>query len=357
VGFFLPFPEAIDENMNKTLHNYTYQGALTLESGKSIRDFNLAYTTIGNFNPGKDNVVWIFHAMTANSDPADWWPGMVGDGKLFNPADHFIICVNMPGSCYGSVNPLSVNPETGSPYYRDFPFFTPLDMARAFDQLRIHLGIESILLGIGGSMGGQQLIAWATLHPKLFRHIVPIATNAFHSPWGKAFNASQRMSIEADPSWREDGPEAGLQGMKVARSIALISYRHYEIYGKTQHDEDKALENSRSESYQRYQGEKLAKRFNALSYYMLTKSMDSHHLGRGVFEAEEMLERVQSKCLVIGISSDLLYPVCEQEFLVKHIPGAELAIIDSFYGHDGFLLEDEKLNALLKPFLQIQPTT
>lgn len=337
--------------MIKTLHNYTFSGTLKLESGKHIRDFNLAYTTIGALNSAKDNVVWIFHAMTANSDPSDWWPGMVGAEKLFNPGEHFIICVNMPGSCYGSVNPLSVNPDTGSVYYRDFPFFTPLDMAVAFDQLRQHLGISSIYLGIGGSMGGQQLIAWATRQPSLFSYIVPIATNAFHSPWGKAFNASQRMAIEADPSWTENRPEAGMTGMKVARSIALISYRHYEIYGKTQHDADKALEHSRSESYQKYQGEKLAKRFNALSYYMLTKSMDSHHLGRGGIEAEEALQRVVSRCLVIGISSDLLYPVCEQEFLAQYIPGAELAIIDSFYGHDGFLLEDEKLNALLIPFL------
>jgi homoserine O-acetyltransferase len=337
--------------MNKTLHNYTFSGSLKLESGKTIRDFNLAYTTIGALNPAKDNAVWIFHAMTANSDPADWWPGMVGEGKFFNADEHFIICVNMPGSCYGSVNPLSINPDTDIPYYRNFPFFTPLDMALAFDQLRDHLGISSIYLGIGGSMGGQQLIAWATRQPDLFRYIVPIATNAFHSPWGKAFNASQRMAIEADPSWQDGNPEAGMAGMKVARSVALISYRHYEIYGKTQHDSDKALENTRSESYQKYQGEKLARRFNALSYYMLTKSMDSHHLGRGVFEAEEMLERIVSKCLVIGISSDLLYPVCEQEFLAKHIPGSQLAIIDSFYGHDGFLLEDEKLNTLLIPFL------
>jgi homoserine O-acetyltransferase len=142
-----------------------------------------------------------------------------------------------------------------------------------------------------------------------------------------------------------------MEGLKVARSIALLSYRHYETYGKTQEDTDKALENTRSESYQRYQGEKLAKRFNALSYYMLTKSMDSHHMGRGVLEAEEMLAGIQSRCLVIGISSDILYPVSEQRFLAAHIPGAKLEIMESFYGHDGFLLEDDKLNAMLTAFL------
>ncbi len=333
--------------MNKTLNTYHFKGLLALESVRTIQDFKLAYTTLGELSPNKDNVVWIFQAMTANSDPSDWWAGMVGEGKFFDPRKYFIICVNMPGSCYGSVNPLDNNVETGRPFFQDFPFFTPMDMARSYEQLRLSLGISEIFMGIGGSMGGQQLVAWACLQPSLFKFLVPIATNAFHSPWGKAFNASQRMCIEADPTWKEKSPAAGMEGLKVARSIALISYRHYDTYGQTQEDHDKAIENTRSESYQKYQGEKLAKRFNALSYYMLTKSMDSHHLGRGVLEAEEMLERINATTLVIGISSDLLFPVSEQRFLAKHIPGARLEVITSIYGHDGFLIEHEKLNELL----------
>ncbi|MFM1794227.1 MAG: hypothetical protein RL642_612, partial [Bacteroidota bacterium] len=308
--------------MNKTTTTYYYKGTLNLESGKSIADFPLAYTTIGELNKDKDNVIWIFHAMTANSDPSDWWEVMVGEGKFFDPEQYFIVCVNMPGSCYGSVSPLSINPQTGTPYYQSFPFFTPLDMVRSYDQLRKHLGIEKIYMGIGGSMGGQQLLAWACEQPDLFTYIVPIATNAFHSPWGKAFNASQRMCIETDPSWKEESPTAGMEGMKVARSVALISYRSYDTYQKTQEDADKAIEFTRSESYQRYQGEKLAKRFNALSYYMLTKSMDSHHLGRRETEAREQLAQIKSIAMVIGISSDLLYPVHEQSFIAEHIPGA-----------------------------------
>lgn len=340
--------------MNKTTSIYYYKGALALESGKSINDFPLAYTTIGELNQEKDNVIWIFHAMTANSDPSDWWNGMVGEGKFFNPDQYFIICVNMPGSHYGSVCPLTTNPNNNLPYYHEFPFFTPLDMTRAYDQLRKYLGIEKILLGIGGSMGGQQLLAWACEQPSLFKFIVPIATNAFHSPWGKAFNASQRMCIETDPTWKEQSPSAGMEGMKVARSVALISYRTYDTYDKTQQDDDKVIEFTRSESYQKYQGEKLAKRFNALSYYMLTKSMDSHHLGRGNIEAEERLSNIQAKTLVIGISSDILYPLNEQQFIVDHIPGAKLEILDSFYGHDGFLLENEKLTTILTNLLNQQ---
>ena len=333
--------------MEKKKHTYHHQGNLELESGKSIRDFNLTYTTIGKLSEKKDNVVWIFHGMTANSDPSEWWPGMVGEHTFFDPARFYIICVNMPGSCYGSVGPLDINPETGKQYLQSFPFFSSLDMAHAFDALRNHLKIQKIFMGIGASMGGQQLLSWATEQPNLFEYIVPIATNAFHSPWGKAFNASQRMCIEVDHTWKSNNSESGLDGMKVARSLALISYRHYDTYDLTQQDSDKAIENTKSESYQRYQGEKLAKRFNAISYYMLTKSMDSHHLGRGILDAESMLAKIKSKTLVIGISNDLLFPVKEQAFLAAHIPGATLEVIDSTYGHDGFLLENEHITTLL----------
>jgi len=334
--------------MSISTMTYQVKGEFQLESGRSIHDLQLSYTTLGTLSPSKDNVIWIFHAMTANSNPTEWWPGMVGQGKFFDPNNYFIICVNMPGSCYGSTGPLDIDPVTGKPYHKSFPFFTSLDMARSFQALKNHLGIEKIYLGIGGSMGGQQLLSWACMEPELFDYIVPIATNAFHSPWGKAFNASQRMCIEADPTWKEDHPDAGKEGMKVARSIALISYRHYETYWSTQQDDKSTLDHYKSESYQRYQGEKLAKRFNAYSYYVLSKSMDSHHLGRGVESAEKMLANIKSNSLTIGISSDILFPVKEQEFIAAHIKKGSLEIIDSNYGHDGFLLEDEKITMLLK---------
>ena len=334
--------------MEINTNTYEVEGAFQLESGKQIHGLHLTYTTIGKLTATKDNVVWIFQAMTANSNPAEWWPGMVGEGKFFDPEKFFIICVNMPGSCYGSTGPLDINPETGKPFYKSFPFFTSLDIARSFQLIKNSLGIEKIFMGIGGSMGGQQLLSWACMEPTLFQYIVPIATNAYHSPWGKAFNASQRMCIEIDPTWNEDDEDAGKEGLKVARSIALISYRHYDTYGNTQQDEFTHYENFRSESYQRYQGEKLAKRFNAYSYYMLTKTMDSHHLGRGDVDACEKLAQIKSRCLVIGISSDILFPVSEQQFIAQHIKNASLEIIDSVYGHDGFLLENETITALLE---------
>ncbi|MBL7752025.1 MAG: alpha/beta fold hydrolase, partial [Chitinophagaceae bacterium] len=182
---------------------FHYEQPFMLESGQTLSGYHLAYTTLGEMNSTQSNVVWIFHALTANSDPAEWWPGLVGEGKLFDPKNHYIICVNMPGSCYGSIGPLEKNPQSGKPWYHGFPLFTTRDMIRAYQPLCKALGIGKIHIGLGGSMGGQQLLEWAIEEPERFEHIIPIATNAQHSPWGIAFNASQRMCIENDPTWKE----------------------------------------------------------------------------------------------------------------------------------------------------------
>jgi homoserine O-acetyltransferase len=333
-------------------HIFTYDQPFQLQSGKVLSRYHLAYTTHGELNNDGDNVIWVFHALTANSDPAEWWSGLVGAGKCFDPAHHFIVCVNMPGSAYGSISPIDQNPVGSEPFYHDFPWFTTRDMVRAYEPLRHFLGIKKIRVGIGGSMGGQQLLEWAIETPDLFDAIIPIATNAYHSPWGIAFNSSQRMAIEADESWKEKNKEAGREGLKVARSIALLSYRHYEAYRIRQSEiSAENLGPYKSESYQRYQGEKLAKRFNAFSYYFLTKGMDAHNLGRGRGELAEVLQSIQAKTLVIGIVSDLLFPISEQRFLSSKIPCAEIAEIDSLYGHDGFLLEYEKLTTVILQFL------
>jgi homoserine O-acetyltransferase len=324
----------------------------TLESGYQMPGYHLAYTTLGVANQDKSNVVWVFHALTANSDPAEWWPGLIGEGKLFDPAEYFIVCVNMPGSSYGSIGPFDLDPLGNEPYYHDFPFFTPRDMIHSYGFLREHLGIKKIKIGIGGSMGGQQLLEWAIEEPGLFEYIIPIATNAQHSPWGIAFNSSQRLCIELDPTWRENNSAAGLQGMKVARSLALLSYRNYETYELGQPDNDnEKIEGFNSESYQKYQGEKLAARFNAFSYYILSRSMDAHNVGRNRGGVADALKLIQSKTLVIGISTDILFPVNEQQFLAASIKGARFHAIHSRYGHDGFLLEFEQIEKYITGFI------
>jgi homoserine O-acetyltransferase len=337
---------------------FTYNQSFTLESGKSLPWFHLAYTAIGTLNSNADNVVWIFHALTANSDPSEWWHGLVGENKVFDPADYYIVCVNMPGSCYGSIGPLDKSPGSGIVYYHDFPLFTTRDMIRTYQCVREYLGIKKILVGIGGSMGGQQLLEWAIEEPSLFEFIFPIATNAKHSPWGIAFNATQRFCIENDPTWLEKNDVAGLEGMKTARAIALLSYRHYSTYLLNQTGVSaETLSNPvdqhlfRAETYQKYQGEKLAKRFNAFSYYFLSKSMDAHDISRGRKSPEEALRMIKAKTLVIGIQTDILFPIEEQAFLAKYIPKAELSVIESELGHDGFLLEFERIGKLINSFI------
>lgn len=331
---------------------FEYHHDFMLESGASLPGFHLGYTTIGRLNADKSNVVWVFHALTANSNPAEWWDGLVGEEKLFNPAEYFIICVNMPGSCYGSIHPLDVDPLTGEPYYHDFPFFTTRDMIRAYQHLKNYLGIEKIYVGLGGSMGGQQLLEWAIEEPSLFQHIIPIATNASLSPWAIAFNASQRFCIEADITWQNKHPQAGIEGMKVARSFALLSYRNYHTYLLHQSEDTlEKLTDFKSESYQRYQGLKLANRFNAFSYYTISKSMDAHNVGRARGSINNALATITAKTMVIAVESDLLFPVVEQQFLADHIPGASLVTIVSTFGHDGFLLEYIQIQQAIEQFL------
>lgn len=343
-----------------TIFNYSKE--FTLESGEALPGFHLAYTTHGRLNTSKDNVVWLFHALTANSNPLEWWPGLAGEGKFFDPATCFIICVNKPGSPYGSISPLSKDPQTNQPFYEKFPVFTIRDMIKTYQHLKDHLGITKIHVGLGGSTGGMQLLEWAIEEPHLFEHIVPIATNGVLSPWAIAFNASQRMAIEADSSWKGHHPDAGQKGLAAARSIALLSYRHYTRYAITQRRDKAFVPLSEdiayaADNYQRYQGLKLVNRFNALSYYRLTQSMDSHDVGRNRDGVANALKTISAKTLVIGITSDVLYPIEEQEYLQQTIPHAQLLRINSDYGHDGFLLEYEKIENALQVFIEEKRTT
>src|SRR5215203_5718932 len=130
-------------------YTYSFQQPFTLESGKTLSSLHLAYTTYGQLNKARNNAVWVFHALTANSDPAEWWYGLVGPDCLLNPNEYFIVCVNMPGSCYGSTGPLDVDPETGTPYFHNFPWFTTRDMIHAYQHLKNHLNISKIHIGIG----------------------------------------------------------------------------------------------------------------------------------------------------------------------------------------------------------------
>jgi homoserine O-acetyltransferase/O-succinyltransferase len=334
---------------------FHFASEFQLESGGSLPDFQLKYTTLGQLNKDRSNVVWICHALTGSSDFTDWWKELFTEGTPFDPRDYFIICANALGGCYGSTGPLSLNPKTSRPFYHEFPAVTNRDIVSAFDLLRQHLGIKKIQALLGGSLGGQQVLEWAIQQPEVFERIIPIASNAFHSPWAIAINESQRMAIEADGTWKENDARAGNEGMKAARAMGMISFRTYDTYQQTQSEKSlDVLDNFRASSYQRYQGQKLSNRFNAFSYWVLTKAMDSHHVGRSRTSAEVALKKIKAKTLVIGIDTDLLFPIHEQKYLAQQIKGAQFATLSSLHGHDGFLVEFDQFKSIVKNFFKAE---
>ena len=331
-----------------------YPQPFLLECGKTLPQLQITYHTYGTYQPEKSHVIWVCHALTANADVFDWWKGLFGPNYLFNPEEHFIVCANILGSCYGTTGPLSENPDTGAAYFQLFPDISIRDMVAAHEILRQHLGIFKIYSLIGGSLGGQQALEWAIQSPDLIENLLIVATNACHSPWGIAFNEAQRLAIRADETFHLNLPDGGRKGLKAARAVALLSYRTYHTYGKTQCETDlNKIDNFKASSYQNYQGDKLVNRFNAYSYVSLSKTMDSHNVGRNRGSIATALQQIKAKTLVVGISSDLLFPPQEQQYLTEHIPGAVYHEIDSFYGHDGFLIETEKLTQLIETFLAV----
>ena len=301
---------------------FQYQQPFTLEGGQTLPALTIAYHSYGQLNANKDNVIWICHALTANSDAQDWWPGMIGDGLLFDTSSHFIICANILGSCYGTTGPLSVNPNTGQLYYHSFPFITIRDIVKAHMLLREHLGIKKIHLLTGGSIGGYQALEWALMEQEVVENLLLLTTSAAESAWGIAVHTAQRLAIEADTSWNEPHPDAGIKGMKAARAIGMLTYRSYEILVEKQTDPDvNKLDDFKASSYINHQGEKLVKRFNAYTYWMLTKAMDSHNIARGrAKDLASVLKTIPHKTLIIGISSDILCPVAEQVFMAQNMP-------------------------------------
>ena len=338
--------------MEKQNKSASFFGDFHLEQGGLLRDIEVFYTIYGTPNNEKSNIVWVFHALTGGSEIELWWNNILGTEKLLDPNKYCIICANMIGSNYGSTGPLSLNPSTKKKYYHTFPQLSNRDIVSAFILLRKHLNIEHIYFGIGASLGGQQLLEWAIMEPHVFKNIIPLATNAKHSPWGIALNETQRMAILADKTWEESHDLAGIEGLKVARAIGLLSYRNYASYKEKQETKEDTFDDFRASSYQRYQGEKLTKRFNAFSYWVLTKSMDAHNVGRGRGGIKDALQKIQAKSLLLGINSDFLFPPVELKAMEKIIPNSQYKEILCLTGHDGFLTDADKVEKAVQLFLQ-----
>lgn len=328
---------------------YEYNHPFKLESGETLPSLQIAYHTYGTLSAGKDNAVWVCHALTANSDVADWWPHTVEDGRFLDPKKWFVVCANIIGSCYGSTGPLSIDDSTGQPYYASFPKITIRDMVNAHIILADALGLNDINTLVGSSVGGFQALEWAVMQPERFRRMILIATAAKASPWSIALDETQRMAILADSTYGTPSPDAGMAGLATARAIGLLSYRGPWGYNATQQDPatDSIPTTHRACTYQQYQGEKLCKRYNAYSYMTILDAFDTHDVGRGRGGVKNALARIKAETTVVGITTDIIFLPEEMRQLTGMIPGAEYHEIQSEFGHDGFLVEHQQLNRIL----------
>lgn len=336
------------------IKTHTFKTPFVTESGFQLPEPTVAYQTWGRLNKNRNNAVLVCHALTGNTETDDWFDGLFGDGKTLDPNRHFIICANVLGSCYGTTGPVSTNPDTGKPYQADFPPVSVRDMVRLHQLLLDKLRLRELEFVIGGSLGGMQALEF-TIMDKRARAAICIGMGKAHSPWAIGISHAQRQAIRTDPHWNggfyseEQQPVAGLA---TARMIAMNSYRSPadfdRKFGRRLQDDDIRFE---VESYLDYQGQKLAQRFDAVSYVRLTRAMDSHDVARGRSSYREVLGSVSIPVLIAGIDSDVLYPSNEQKELAALLGKGTYKEITSSHGHDAFLIEFGQMNNIFIDFL------
>ena len=351
---------------------------MVLDSGRRLGPITIAYETVGHLNVDKRNVILVLHALTGdshvagyyseNDDKPGWWDNMVGPGKGIDTDKYFVICSNVLGGCMGSTGPASINPETGKPYGLDFPMVTIADMVRAQKALLNHLGINEVLSMTGGSMGGMQVLQWCVQYPEMVKSAIPLATTMRHSALAIAFNEVARQAIIADPNWHTgnyyDGPQPNL-GLSVARMIGHITYLSDEAlrrkFGRRlQNREDLSFNfdgDFQVESYLRHQGAKFVERFDANSFLYITKAADYFDLTRQGDQgsAVDAFSRALARFLVISFTSDWLYPTYQSRDMVKAMKKNGLDVsfceVEAEWGHDAFLLSNERLSNLISGFI------
>lgn len=338
-----------------------------------LPDVRIAYETWGELNADRSNAVLVLHALTGDSHvtgPAGpghrtpgWWDTLVGPGTPLDPASWFVVAPNVLGGCQGSTGPSSAAPD-GRPWGSRFPVLTPRDAVAAETVLADTLGVDAWACVVGGSMGAMRALEWAATEPDRVRRLGLLAGPAASSADQIGWASPQIAAIRADPGWRGgdyhdaapgEGPHRGLG---IARRIAHLSYRSgYELaerFGREPQPGEDPWHGGRYavESYLDHHAGKLVRRFDAGSYVRLTEMMNAHDVGRGRGGVGAGLARVTARTLVAGVSSDRLYPPAEQARLAEGIPGSGPArIIESPYGHDGFLIEAEAVGALIRDLL------
>ncbi|MDR3590539.1 MAG: homoserine O-acetyltransferase [Negativicutes bacterium] len=337
----------------------------SLIEGGTLSEITVAYETYGTLAPEKDNVILVAHALTGDSHPAahndqdeeGWWDVLVGPGRPLDSDRFFIICSNVLGGCQGTTGPASPDPATGRPYGTRFPTITVRDMVRVQKALLEKLGINHLALVIGGSMGGMQALEWAVSYPGFAGAVVAIAAPGYASPQAIAYNRVGRQAVMMDPAWRQGdyyGGPGPAQGLAIARAVGMITYQSEQSmankFGRRTRDGQFEVEN-----YLDYQGKCLVERFDANAYLYLLRALDLYDLGCGYASYKAALARIEAKVLVVGVTSDILYPAQQQIELVQTLKSlggrAEYAEVDSPHGHDGFLIDFDLLRPILTDFV------
>jgi homoserine O-acetyltransferase len=329
----------------------------------------LAFETWGRLAPNRSNAVLVLHALTGDSHvvgPAEpghptpgWWDGLIGPGCALDTDRWFVVAPNVLGGCQGSTGPASFTPD-GRHWGGSFPFLTQRDQVAAEADLADTLGIDRWALVVGGSMGGMRALEWAVSHPGRTRALLLLATTAAASAEQIAWANIQLHAIRSDPHWRggdyhDAGPGLGPHaGLGLARRLAHVTYRsepELQVrFGRTPQGTEDPWSGGRYqvESYLDHHAAKLVRRFDAGSYVTLAEAMNSHDIGRGRGGTRAALSRVMARTLVAGVDSDRLYPLCQQAELAAGIPTADhIRVVESPYGHDGFLIEVEQVAALV----------
>ena len=349
-------------------------GPLDLEAGGRLPQVTVAYETWGTLSPSGDNAVLVLHALSGDSHvtgpagpghpTAGWWDTLVGPGLPIDTERWFVVAPNVVGGCQGSTGPASTAPD-GRPWGGRFPYVTVRDQVAAEIALTDALGIESWALVIGASMGGMRVLEWAVTAPGRVRAIAPIATTARTTGDQIAWAHAQLAAIRADPGWRGgdyyelpdgEGPHVGLG---IARQIAHTTYRSAieldERFGRAPQDGETPLGGSGRfavQSYLDHHAGKLARRFDANAYLVLTESILSHDVGRGRGGVEAALAGVDARALVVAVDTDRLYLPSQAHEVAAALPGADgVHLIRSDFGHDGFLIESDQLGTLVSGFL------
>lgn len=381
----------------------------TLECGETLYDFPVAYKTWGRLNKDRDNAFVICHALTGSSDVQDWWGPLLGTNKAFDPSRFFVICVNFLGSPYGSCSPVTICSATGKPYGPSFPLVTAKDDVGIQKLVLDSLGVKSIACVIGGLMGGMLALEYSAQYNDTgyVRSVIALATSARASAWCISWNETQRQCVFSDPFYdhghyyeNNQKPDSGLGAARMAALLTYRSRNSFEdrfgrkvpqigvlnlkdteavILPKNKDEENWLLHNEGSklcksnsglnegkpqtyftaQSYLRYQGNKFIKRFDANCYISITRKLDTHDITRGRIDTEnyseedlvKFLQTLKKPHLVIGIQSDGLFTIGEQQLLGDNIPNSQLKKLNSQEGHDAFLLEFELINEYCVAFL------